>query len=229
MSSSSKVDHKRISRLLHFTNSYLPGDAADKYSHHLSQIQRHNSQLNLVADCNAKTLLHRHLLDSIIGLRVLDLLASGLNGSLSVVEVGSGGGFPGLVLAVARPHWSFRLIDSAGKKVGFLLKAMQKMKIENTKIVKSRAENLRAAESYHDMCVARAVAPVNQLLKITCHLVNVGGFFVWWKGRGVNKEIREAHESLQKFGVKVIGRYPYRLPHDDINRSLMVAQKLKRY
>ncbi len=217
---SGPVTSDDMNMMLARVRSVLPPDCGHKYERLVSEIVKHNDALGLVAKADEKEILRRHLLDSLLGLRVLDAL---FPRPTTVLDVGTGGGFPGLTLAIARPEWSFVLVDSSRKKVGFLLKLIQLLKLNNARTLRGRAEDL--AGQGVDVCTARAVAPMKPLVHMTAHLPRPGGVFCWWKGPAAVDEIQQAADSLAEKAVRIIGRYPYKLPSDGIGRSIVLAQK----
>ncbi len=196
---------------------------------HLDQVRRWNERLNLVADARVQEIVRRHLLDSLLGLRFVPHALSGFE-RVRVVDVGSGGGFPGLVAAVVQPGWEVTLVDSSAKKAAFLLGAADAMELANVRVVRARAEEmgrgLFANESSFDLCLSRAVAPVTTLAALCGPLMRPGGVCVWWKGPGAALEIEQGTESLKKQGLRPMGRYLYRLPGEDISRAIVLLMRL---
>ncbi|MFO8061199.1 MAG: 16S rRNA (guanine(527)-N(7))-methyltransferase RsmG [Bacillota bacterium] len=197
---------------------------------HLKHVLRFNARLNLVAASDAARLVRRHLVDSLLGVRWLAATAG--SAGLRVVDVGSGGGFPGLVAGVACPGWEVTLLDSAAKKVGFLLSAADAMGLTNVRVVRGRAGEgdlgvtMEGAPRW-DLCVSRAVAPVWQLAGLCAPLLRRGGACGWWKGPGAIDELREGADRLRGEGLLTVQRYVYWLPGEDISRAIIVAKKMK--
>ncbi|MDR0455035.1 MAG: 16S rRNA (guanine(527)-N(7))-methyltransferase RsmG [Deferribacteraceae bacterium] len=118
----------------------------------------------------------------------------------TLADIGSGGGFPGLALAVYFSDWQITLIESIGKKCRFLENATQKLELANVRVINSRAENI--PPSGYDIVTARGVGSVKELLKNTAHLVHDRGAWLIYKGERVNEELRDAKPILNKRGIK---------------------------
>ncbi len=195
---------------------------------HLRQIRLWNERLNLVADAEAAEVVRRHLMDSLLGLRSLP--AARGSQRLRVVDVGSGGGFPGLVAAAVRPGWEVTLLDSSSKKAGFLLGAAEAMGLSNVRVVRARAEEmgrgLFAGEPAFDVCLSRAVAPVKRLARLCSPLLATGGICGWWKGPGAVREMQQGSDSVRTARLRVVRRYLYWLPGEDISRAILVLRRL---
>jgi 16S rRNA (guanine527-N7)-methyltransferase len=119
-----------------------------------------------------------HVADSLVALD-LDRVRT----ATRVADLGSGGGFPGLVLAAALPAAAFTLVDSVGRKCAFLERAAAEMRLENVAVVNARAEDWREGLGANDLVTARALAPLPVLVEYAAPLLETGGALVAWKGR----------------------------------------------
>ncbi len=130
--------------------------------------------------------LEVHLLDSLSGTMVRELDDPG-----RVVDIGSGAGFPGVPMAVARPQADFDLVDSVGRKTDFISRVVERLGLRNVRAVHSRSEELAASagrEAYR-VATARAVAPLSALAELASPLLEPGGTLVAWKGgRDIDEE-----------------------------------------
>ncbi len=196
---------------------------------YIGQIRRWNRRLNLVADAQVDEIVRRHLLDSLLGLRFVPHASPGTE-RVRAVDVGSGGGFPGLVAAAVRPGWEVTLVDSSAKKAAFLLGAADEMELSNVRVVRARAEEMGRGmfekESSFDLCLSRAVAPVTKLAPLCGPLLRPGGICGWWKGSGAAAEMEQGAGSLKKQGLRPMGRCLYRLPGEDISRAIVLLMRL---
>lgn len=194
---------------------------------HASEVQRFNRRLNLVADDSTEMLITRHVVDSALGLMRVRAVTPSVG--VRAVDVGSGGGFPGVVAAVLVPGWQIVLVDSSSRKVGFLLRVVEILGINNLRVLRARAEELPTrgdAPLPFDVCLSRAVAPISRLAALCGPLIREGGVAAWWKGPGVGSEMEEGAAAMEKYGLRPTRRHLYRLPRQDISRAIFLAQRL---
>lgn len=138
----------------------------------------------------------RHFEDSLWPLEVENLVPSGAR----IVDVGTGAGFPGLPIAIARPDTRVTLLEAQGKRCQFLNAVKDALKLENVTIIQDRAENLgrdAAHREQYDIATARAVAPLNVLCEYLLPLVRVGGAALCWKGPAVMGELADAERAAK--------------------------------
>lgn len=145
--------------------------------------------------------------------------------NLKIIDVGTGGGFPGLVLAIVFPTSQFFLNDSNNKKIKFIEHAKQNLNLENVEILNNRVENLKSKYSEKfDLVISRAVAPLNILIEITSFLSKVNGKFIFWKGSNLENELPNDWKDLNLLGVSNDRIEKYYLD-DEIERNLLVLNK----
>ena len=159
-----------------------------------------NEVMNLTALTKPEDVAQKHFTDSLMLLRYTDIPQDA-----SVIDVGTGAGFPGLVLKIARPDVQLTLLDSLNKRLDFLRELCEKLWIENVSFIHSRAEDgahtfLR--ESY-EIAVARAVAPLNVLCEYCLPYVQVGGHFIAMKGKSAKEELTEAQNAIGLLGAEI--------------------------
>ena len=148
-----------------------------------------NEVMNLTALTEPRDVALKHFADSLMLLKYCDVPEGA-----SVIDVGTGAGFPGMVLAIARPDLSVTLLDSLQKRLYFLDEVGESLGLSNIHTVHSRAEDgahTELRESF-DLAVARAVAPLNVLCEYCVPYVKLGGRFFAMKGRGADEELGEA-------------------------------------
>lgn len=163
-----------------------------------------------------------HLLDSLSG-----TLAVELEDAERVVDIGSGAGFPGLPLAVARPRTSFDLVDSVGRKVEFIQRAIDSLGLENARAVKARSEELARAggrEAY-GVATARAVAPLAALAELASPLLREGGSLIAWKGARDEREEADLASLSTRVAMKMDRVLPVRPFESSRTRHLYVVRK----
>jgi 16S rRNA (guanine527-N7)-methyltransferase len=190
-----------------------------------------NQTVNLTAITEREDVYWKHFFDS------LTLLACpGVPSAGSVVDVGTGAGFPGLVLAIARPAFDVVLLDSLQKRVRFLESAVEALGLAGVRVVHGRAEVVGQTDGWRegfDVATARAVARLNVLAELLLPLVRVGGMAVAWKGPGVEEEMQEAERAFRELGGEVERIHWCTLPEGRGERALVVIRKVtttpKRY
>ncbi len=182
-----------------------------------------NRRMNLTRIDSVREFAAKHIVDSLFGLTVLPDV-------VKCIDVGSGAGFPGIVLAVTRPESSFVLLDSVKKKVDFTAEAAERTGIRNVHSIHGRAEELARDCAYRDQfdfVVARAVAPLRVLVEYCVPFVMVGGRFAAYKGPGGADEIKEAQNALQILGVEQDRDEEFELPWGMGVRRILVFRKCR--
>jgi 16S rRNA (guanine527-N7)-methyltransferase len=157
-------------------------DAARRFATLLTELDKWNRKVNLTAIRDPEEMITGHLLDSLV-VRPL------LKGE-TVLDVGTGAGFPGLPLAIAEPQREFTLVDSNNKKIQFVLHVAGLLGLDNVTAVKARTEDYAPGDRF-DTVIARAVAALPRLLEIAGHHVGEDGVFVALKGRYPAEEIQQ--------------------------------------
>lgn len=174
----------------------VEGEPLTKLGRFLAVLLEANRSFNLVSIRDEREAWMRHVLDS---LSVLPFLGT----ARTVIDVGSGGGLPGLPLAIMAPHCSFVLLEATGKKADFLRRAVEALGLPNVMVVKARAETAAHAKEHrerYDLALSRGVAALPTLLEVTLPFVSVGGRALAMKGASVAAEIARAHVALERLG-----------------------------
>jgi 16S rRNA (guanine527-N7)-methyltransferase len=158
----------------------LPPGFADAAEHYVRLLLEANDRLNLTRVVDPEAVARLHLLDSLAALPHLDAA-----GPRHALDIGTGGGVPGLVLALARPSVSWTLVDSVGKKVDAVRGFVEALGLSSVTTVQSRAEDLGRGDlrDTRDLVVARACAPLPVLAEYGLPLLRIGGSLIAWKGR----------------------------------------------
>ena len=188
----------------------LPDGAEQKLLAHLALLDKWNRVYNLTAVRDAERMVSHHLLDSLAA--VPYFLGE------SVLDVGSGGGLPGIPLAIARPDVQVTLIDSIAKKTAFLLQAKAELGLANLNVVTSRVEDFRP-ETGFDVITSRAFSDLKEFVTLSRHLLKPGGCWLAMKGLYPNEEI-----ALLPAGVKVSADHPLVVPGLEASRHLIVLE-----
>jgi 16S rRNA (guanine527-N7)-methyltransferase len=214
----------------------LPDGAEAKLLAYLALLDKWNRVYNLTAVRDAERMVSHHLLDSLAAVPVFDeILAArphpnpppageGANAGLRppmAIDVGSGGGLPGIPLAIARPELQVTLIDSIAKKTAFLLQAKAELGLANLQVVTGRVEDFRP-ESGFDVVTSRAFSDLKEFVALTRHLLKPTGRWLAMKGLYPNEEIAQLPA-----GVKVSADHALVVPGLEASRHLIVLEPVE--
>ncbi len=181
-----------------------------------------NEKMNLTAIKDDEGIAIKHFVDSILVLTKISMEGK------SVIDVGTGAGFPGIPLKIVEPTIALTLLDALKKRTAFLEEAVKATALQEVDIVWSRAEIAAKDPKYReafDMTVSRAVAPLNILLEYTLPFLKVGGILVAQKGDNYEEEIKKAQNALKVLRATVIDIHVLQLPVSRETRSLIIIQK----
>ncbi|XP_065881786.1 uncharacterized protein [Euphorbia lathyris] len=205
--------NKLTTRAVHNSSHFEALNSRQKDQIHLyiDALLDWNQKMNLTAVSEADEVMKRHVEDSLAMLHpITDSYVSHCNSSidnLKLVDVGTGAGLPGLVLAIACPCWKVTLMESMNKRCLFLEHAVSITGLSNVKIVRGRAETLGQNDLLRegfDVAVARAVAEMRVLAEYCLPLVRVGGLFIAAKGHDPHLEVRNAERSIKLLGASLL-------------------------
>jgi len=175
-----------------------------------------NSKINLTRITEKEEVYLKHFYDSLTITKVANL-----NDINTLCDVGTGAGFPGIVLKIVYPHLNVTLIDSLQKRVNYLNEIIKILKLNNIEAIHTRGEDYK--EKTFDLVTSRAVANIEKLVKYTMHLVNKNGIFVAMKG-DISKELTKDVENKLKAKYKIIEIKEFLLPKEESKRSLVVIK-----
>jgi 16S rRNA (guanine527-N7)-methyltransferase len=193
----------------------LPEDAEAKLLAYLALLDKWNRVYNLTAVRDAERMVSHHVLDS---LAAVPFFQAGRPDSVRVLDVGSGGGLPGIPLAIARPALQVTLIDSIAKKTAFLLQAKAELGLANLNVITSRVEDFRPASGF-DIITSRAFSDLKEFVTLTRHLLKPGGHWLAMKGLMPHEEIA----SLPGW-VKVSANHALVIPGLGASRHLIILE-----
>ena len=183
-----------------------------------------NSFMNLTGITEFEEVMRKHFVDSVSLIKALELKGK----DLSVIDIGTGAGFPGLPLKIAFPELKVTLLDSLNKRIKFLNEVILQLGLENIDTIHGRAEDYAKPEKLrekYDVCVSRAVANLATLSEFCLPFVKVGGCFVSYKSEKISDEAIDAQNAICLLGGKVKEQVEFQLPNSDIYRNLFVIEK----
>lgn len=180
----------------------------------------YNKKFNLTAILDEKEIYLKHFYDSLTITKVVDL-----NEELKVLDIGTGAGFPGLVLKIFFPNLEVTLLDSNNKKIMFLNTVIEKLHLTKIECICARAEELPATkrESY-DIVTSRAVAHLRVLIELSISYLKVEGYFIAMKGNA-KEEIKESINTMNKLFCTIESKENFLLPDNISNRTIIKIKK----
>ena len=192
-------------------NLQLPAESQQKLLAYIGLLQKWNSTYNLTALRDPLRMVSHHLLDSLTLLPYLD-------GASSLIDVGSGGGMPGIPVAIARPDLAVTLLDANTKKTAFLQQAVIELGLKNVRVISGRVE--AAADCRADVITSRAFAELADFVNWTEHLLKDGGYWAAMKGVYPQEEIDKLPESVAVEKVEAL-----HVPKLNAERHIVIIRK----
>lgn len=181
-----------------------------------------NQKINLTAITEFNEVLIKHFLDSLAIVNSYDI--SGIN---TIIDIGTGAGFPGIPLKIMFPDISITLLDSLQKRVNFLDLVIDELSLDNIKAIHGRAEDIARDDIYReqfDLCISRAVANLSSLTELCVPFVKADGYFVSYKSIKSDEEIDGCLNTFKELNCKVesIGKYEL----FDLDRSFIIIKRV---
>lgn len=205
----------------------LTSDQIDQFLIYYKMLVEWNQKMNLTAITDYDDVMKKHFIDSLSLVNAINLSGE----DFSLIDVGTGAGFPGLALKIAFPNIKVTLLDSLNKRILFLNEVIQNLGLNEVKALHGRAEDFASVskgyrESY-DLCVSRAVANLSTLSEYCIPFVKVEGSFISYKSEKITEEAQSAEHAISILGGKVANQVEFYLPDSDIYRNLFVIRKVK--
>ena len=184
-----------------------------------------NKVMNLTGITEFEEVVEKHFVDSLSLVKSIKL-----NGDESLIDVGTGAGFPGIPIKIMFPNLKITLMDSLNKRLLFLNEVINKLGLDKIELVHGRAEDLGKNSNYrekYDLCVSRAVANLAVLSEYCIPYVKVDGYFIPYKSGEIEDELNESKKAIKILGGKTQKVVQFELPDTDIARSLVIIKKEK--
>lgn len=196
--------------------------AVDRFCRYNDLLIEWNEKMNLTALTEPRDVAVKHFVDSLTLLQYADVPQGA-----SMIDVGTGAGFPGLALKIARPDIRLTLLDSLQKRLVFLDEVCAQLALDGVDTVHSRAEDGARTElrEQYDVAVARAVAPLNVLCEYCLPYVKVGGRFLAMKGKTAAEELQDADNAITELGGRV-GEKRFFTLGDAGERGIITIEKI---
>ncbi len=200
----------------------VPADSPERLERYGQLLLQQNQVMNLTAITRPEDVATLHMLDC------APLLDCGRMEGKTLIDVGTGAGFPGMVLKILCPALSVTLLDSLQKRLTWLDTVAADLGLSGVATLHGRAEeagHIPALRERFDFAAARAVADLRLLCELCLPFVRVGGRFLAMKGPDCGQELEQSRPGIAKLGGRVAGCYDYRIPHTDVTHRIVVVEK----
>lgn len=196
-----------------------------KFIKYRDLLKEWNQKINITSIEDDEDIYVKHFLDSIL------LMNEGNhNEKKSIIDVGTGGGFPGLPLKIVNNNYKVTLLDSLRKRIDFLTIVSNELLLDDVEFIHGRAEDFGQNKNYRekfDICVSRAVATLNVLSEYCLPFVKKGGYFAAYKSENISLEIENSENAIRKLGGIVKEIKEIKLPGTDVIRKIVIIEKIK--
>jgi 16S rRNA (guanine527-N7)-methyltransferase len=182
-----------------------------------------NRQINLVSERSIGEIVERHFVDSLTPLHFLK------NVNMDLIDLGSGGGFPGIPLKIMLPEMRLSLVDSSRKKTSFLSQIVSILNLTETKVIRSRIEELLVSKEFagkFDTVISRAAFNLGSLIKFSSVFLKQGGLLLAMRGPEFREDFIEVETTAQEAGMKLTGEFSQNTVNNHSSRKIIVYNRL---
>ena len=183
-----------------------------------------NKKINLTAITELKEIILKHFVDSLT-------ISKYINEKSTLIDVGTGAGFPGIPLKILRNDIKITLVDSLNKRIKFLNEVINKLNLSNIKAIHGRAEEIGKNRNYRekfDYATSRAVANTATLSEYLIPLIKKNGKCIFMKGPDINEELEKGKNAIIVLGGNIVDKEEFELPYSDIKRTIIIIEKKKK-
>lgn len=220
-----KISDKKFEQQLAELEIKLSEKQKEQFHQYYELLVEWNKVMNLTGITEYDEVNEKHFVDSLSVKKVIDL-----EKIESVIDIGTGAGFPGIPLKIAYPHLHVVLLDSLQKRIKFLDTVIETLGLENIETLHGRAEDYAKKVEYReqfDICVSRAVANLSTLSEYCIPYVKKGGAFISYKSGEVDEEVKQSEKAVQILGGKIKDIIKFQLPGTEIGRSFVKIEKVE--
>ncbi len=207
-------------------NIVLSEHQTEQFFSYYEMLIEKNKVMNLTAITDFDEVIKKHFVDSLSLVKAYDLTSP-----VSLIDIGTGAGFPGIPLKIVFPDLEITLLDSLNKRVDFLQSVIASLDLKGIDAFHGRAEDFARQEKFRekfDLCVSRAVANLSVLCEYCLPYVKIGGKFISYKSEKIMEELKTAEHAVDVLGGRVKEQISFTLPDSDINRNLIVIEKSRK-
>lgn len=216
---------KNLEDILYPLGIRLSEKQKEQFDRYYELMTEWNKVMNLTGITEREEVDIKHFADSLTLVRINDM-----QNIHSMIDVGTGAGFPGIPIKIMYPHIRVVLLDSLNKRLNFLNEVIAQLGLEEISTLHGRAEDHARNEQYReqfDLCVSRAVANLSTLCEYCIPFVKPGGFFISYKGSDADEEVRKAAKASELLGGKISRTDRFTLPETDMGRVLVQIDKIR--
>ncbi len=214
-----------LTKILKEYNIELTDKQISQYAEYMEQILEYNQHINLTSITDRDEFIKKHYVDSILG-----ALNDEFQAGETIIDVGTGAGFPGVPLAILFPEKEFVLLDSLNKRLKIVSEICHSADINNVRVLHSRAEDAGKNKEYReqfDICISRAVADLSVLSELCLPLVREGGYFLSYKGPNYEEELAGAKKAIRTVGGKTARIESIGSADTEFNHNIIFIEKIK--
>ena len=191
------------------------------YNNYIEEFLEQNSKLNLISKNDEKVLWEKHIFDS---LAIEQFFIKYGTDFKTLLDIGTGGGFPAVPIAITYPQIHVTALDSIRKKINAIENIKQKLEIKNLTTICERAENIK---NKYDIITSRAVAKLDKICDYALPLLKKDSYFIAYKSLKTSEEIADAQKILKKYNAKIIDIIEYKLPlQENYTRNLVIINNV---
>ena len=219
-------DFSHFQKILEKWEIPFSSEQQEQFVTYYKMLVEKNKVMNLTAITEFDEVLDKHFLDSIALAQYVDLTKS-----ISLIDLGTGAGFPGMPLKIMFPNLKVTLADSLNKRIVFLDEVIGELGLTDIQTVHARAEDLAHNSDYreqYDYCVSRAVANLSSLSEYCLPFVRIGGTFISYKSGEIEEELAAAKKAIFLLGGQFDQVIPFQLDGTDLGRSFVLINKDKK-
>lgn len=211
---------KNLKKIFEKYNISVTQKQESQFDDYFTSLIETNKFLNLTAITEENDVLIKHFLDSVLPEKYI-------SANSTVVDIGSGAGFPAIPLKIIRPDLEICMVDSLNKRVNFLNQTISNLSLENTSAVHSRAEDFaKNNREKYDVAVARAVANLNTLAEYLLPLVKIGGSAIIYKSAKLDEELKNAQNAIKILGGEIETVVHYNIEEENLERNVLIIKKI---
>ena len=213
---------KKLKALSNQLEIILTEEQAKQFYDYMNLLLEWNEKINLTAITDPEEIILKHFIDSIT-------IAPYLDGCESMVDVGTGAGFPGIPIKILMPEIKVVLLDSLQKRILFLQNVIEKLHLTGIEAIHARVEEFGKNKKYResfDIATSRAVANLAVLSEYLMPLVKLNGNCICMKGSQVKEEVEGAKNAIKILGGKLVEKKEFCLPNTDMGRTILVVEKV---